>query len=117
MDSPARRFAGFPAPGATRRQSPAGGFCETRGPGARRPDCRAGAHRGRIEFGHLPMAWGDPSLLRIALQNLVANGLKFVAKGQAPVVGITARTEGEQAPDFGARQWHWHGQRADGQDF
>lgn len=46
---------------------------------------------GRIEFGHLPMAYGDPSLMRIALQNLVANSLKFVAKGTAPIVKIDSK--------------------------
>jgi signal transduction histidine kinase len=45
---------------------------------------------GRIEFGHLPMAYGDPSLLRIALQNLVGNGLKFSAEGTVPLVNIAA---------------------------
>ena len=45
---------------------------------------------GRIEFGHLPMAHGDPSLLRIALQNLVGNGLKFSAEGTVPLVNIAA---------------------------
>lgn len=48
------------------------------------------ASQGRIEFGHLPMVYGDPSLLRIALQNLVANGLKFVEKSTKPIVNITA---------------------------
>ena len=48
---------------------------------------------GRIEFGHLPKAFGDRSLLRIALQNLVSNGLKFTAKGVKPVVRIGARIE------------------------
>ena len=51
---------------------------------------------GRIEFGHLPMAYGDPSLLRIALQNLVSNGLKFRAEGVAPVVTISASIETDQ---------------------
>ena len=47
--------------------------------------------QGRIEFGHLSMAYGDPSLVRIALQNLVANSLKFVAKGTSPVVKIDSK--------------------------
>ena len=45
---------------------------------------------GRIAFGHMPMAHGDSSLLRIALQNLVTNALKFVADGTNPVVEISA---------------------------
>ncbi len=51
---------------------------------------------GRVEFGHLPVAHGDPSLLRIALQNLVSNGLKFTADGVAPVVKITALMASDQ---------------------
>jgi PAS domain S-box-containing protein len=48
---------------------------------------------GKIEFGHLPKAFGDRSLLRIALQNLVSNGLKFTAKGVQPIVRLGARIE------------------------
>ncbi|MEX1167995.1 MAG: ATP-binding protein, partial [Hydrogenophaga sp.] len=49
--------------------------------------------QGQIEFGHLPAAYGDASLLRIALQNLTANALKFVAPGTRPVVKISAGIE------------------------
>lgn len=45
---------------------------------------------GRIEFGHLHSATGDDTLLRILLQNLVSDGLKFSRKGTAPVVQITS---------------------------
>ncbi|AOW13294.1 hypothetical protein LPB72_09565 [Hydrogenophaga crassostreae] len=50
---------------------------------------------GRIEVGHLPTTVGDASLLRIALQNLVANGLKFARKGVPPLVRIASKTEGD----------------------
>jgi PAS domain S-box-containing protein len=46
---------------------------------------------GRVDVGHLPAYKGDPSLLRIALQNLVSNGLKFCRKGVPPVVTISAK--------------------------
>jgi len=44
---------------------------------------------GRVECGSLPVVQGDESLLRIVVQNLVANGLKFVRPGTAPVVRIS----------------------------
>ena len=61
-----------------------------------REDLNASLRRsdGRVEFGQLPEAFGDRSLLRIALQNLVSNGLKFTAKGVKPLVRIDARIEG-----------------------
>jgi signal transduction histidine kinase len=46
---------------------------------------------GRIVLGHLPVYRGDASLLRIALQNLVSNGLKFSRKGVPPVVTVSAQ--------------------------
>ena len=52
--------------------------------------------RGRIEFGHLPLVYGDPSLLRIALQNLVSNGLKFTADGVDPLIKIATSIEPDQ---------------------
>jgi PAS domain S-box-containing protein len=44
---------------------------------------------GQIQFGHLPETMGDPTLLRIALQNLVTNGLKFSRAGVPPVVRLS----------------------------
>lgn len=46
---------------------------------------------GRVDIGHLPVCKGDASLLRIALQNLVSNGLKFARKGIPPVVTVSAQ--------------------------
>jgi len=48
---------------------------------------------GRVEFGLLHTASGDATLLRILLQNLVSNGLKFSRKGIAPLVKITSSLE------------------------
>lgn len=46
--------------------------------------------QGRVEVQALPRVQGDASLLRLALQNLVANGLKFRRPGVAPVVVVSA---------------------------
>lgn len=47
---------------------------------------------GRVEWGAMPTVQGDRSLLRVVLQNLVANGLKFSRKGVPPLVRIGAET-------------------------
>lgn len=49
--------------------------------------------QGRVEVQPLPTVRGDPSLLRLALQNLVANGLKFRRPGVPPVVVVSASQE------------------------
>lgn len=43
----------------------------------------------------LPVALGDATLLQVALQNLVANGIKFVASGIQPRVEISAERKEE----------------------
>jgi len=53
---------------------------------------RAGA---RVECGLLPVVAGDDSMLRIVLQNLVANGIKFARKGVSPVVRVDASAAGD----------------------
>lgn len=50
---------------------------------------------GRLDWAALPTVQGDRSLLRVLLQNLVANGLKFTRPGVAPRVEVSAeRREG-----------------------
>lgn len=51
---------------------------------------------GRLAWNAMPTVLGDRSLLRVLLQNLVANGLKFSRPGVAPQVEVIAeRREGE----------------------
>lgn len=52
---------------------------------------------GRVDIGPLPVVRGDTTLLRLLLQNLVENGLKFTRPGQRPHV----RLSHEATPD------HW----------
>ena len=49
---------------------------------------------GQLMIGDLPTVSGDPSLLRIVLQNLVSNGLKFSRPGVPPVVTVSASALG-----------------------
>ena len=48
---------------------------------------------GRLESDALPMVQADASLLRIALQNLVSNGLKFARPDTPPLVRVSATRE------------------------
>ena len=43
-----------------------------------------------LEVGPLPTVQADPTLIRLAIQNLVANALKFVADGTQPRVSVWA---------------------------
>jgi signal transduction histidine kinase len=49
---------------------------------------------GQLLIGDLPTVSGDPSLLRVALQNLVSNALKFARPGMPPVVSVSAQAIG-----------------------
>jgi PAS domain S-box-containing protein len=51
---------------------------------------------GQVEMAEdLPAINGDPTLLRIVLQNLIANGLKFVAPGAVPRVQISGQRDND----------------------
>lgn len=50
---------------------------------------------GQLLISDLPTVSGDPSLLRIALQNLVSNALKFSRPGIPPVVTLSAQAAGD----------------------
>ncbi|WP_382158360.1 ATP-binding protein [Hydrogenophaga sp. ANAO-22] len=49
--------------------------------------------QGQLQCDPLPTVQADPSLLRIALQNLVANGLAFARPGVPPHVRVSATRE------------------------
>lgn len=49
-----------------------------------------------VEVGPLPAVQADPTLMRLAIQNLVANALKFVAEGVQPRVSVWATQSGEE---------------------
>jgi signal transduction histidine kinase len=50
---------------------------------------------GRVECGDLPAVVGDESLLRILLQNLVANAIKFARSGVPPVIRVECSSTAE----------------------
>ena len=56
----------------------------------------AGGDPPEIEFGELPTVEGDPAQLVQLFQNLVGNGVKFVAPGVRPHVVVSAARAGEQ---------------------
>lgn len=43
-----------------------------------------------VEIGDLPSVWGEPTLLRQLIQNLMSNGIKFHAPDSAPWVRISS---------------------------
>lgn len=50
--------------------------------------------QGQVELQALPAVTGDESLLRLALQNLISNGLKFSRPGVPPVLQVSATETG-----------------------
>jgi light-regulated signal transduction histidine kinase (bacteriophytochrome) len=55
---------------------------------------QARAERPEIAWAQLPVVQGDPGQLRQLFQNLIGNGVKFVAPQVRPQVRITAEREG-----------------------
>ena len=52
--------------------------------------------REAVRCGELPTVLGDPLALGQLFQNLIGNGLKFVAAGEQPHVEVTAARDGER---------------------
>lgn len=49
-----------------------------------------------VHCGDLPDLEGDPNLLRVVIQNLVANGIKFVPRDVKPEIHVSASDLGER---------------------
>jgi two-component system, LuxR family, sensor kinase FixL len=47
--------------------------------------------RGKVEVGDLPMIEGDPLQIRLLMQNLISNGLKYQRPNSTPMVKVSAR--------------------------
>ncbi len=61
-------------------------------------DLRAGLpyRRIRLEVGPLPPAWGDHTLLRRALQNLLANAIKFSSAATEALIEVGGAAQAEE---------------------
>lgn len=53
----------------------------------------AARRRAQLIWAELPEVWAERSLLRVMLQNLVSNALKFARAGVAPRIEVTAQAQ------------------------
>jgi light-regulated signal transduction histidine kinase (bacteriophytochrome) len=50
--------------------------------------------------GELPKVYGDPSMLRLVLQNLLSNGVKYTSTREQAVIEIGAKSNGDETVFF-----------------
>lgn len=111
LDAPSQRYLGFIAQGGDRMRRLLDGLLDyvrleglplQRQPvalgelmSAVRADLALALERsgGQLEVGPLPTVSADPHLLRVLLQNLVSNALKFHPPGVPPSVTVTDRSD------------------------
>lgn len=62
----------------------------------------ADGNRTDVKVGDLPEVWGDPGLLRVVVQNLLSNALKYSATRERRVIEVGARS-GSAGPELFVR--------------
>jgi signal transduction histidine kinase len=63
-------------------------------------DPRSGTSHIRWEIAKLPKAHGDPALVRVMLQNLLGNAVKYSSKREEAQIEVGARASGSGAAEF-----------------